>query len=67
MYRGWVNAKSKDGIMDFAINDYANQAAEFEIFSYIQEASCPDPKSDVLLKKLSTFIEPDAEQLKTYI
>jgi len=67
LHSGWESITNKDGIMEFAIRNYANQAAELEIFEYIKESTHPDPENKELLQKLEIFLEPDLERLKKFI
>ena len=67
MHIGWENVKNAENVMAFAIDEYAGHSAELEIYKYVQESSNPDPQSDSLLYKLEKFIEPDLENIKSYI
>ncbi len=67
MHKGWDTVKNSSNIVPWGIDEYANLAAEYEIFKYISQVSDPDPADPDFIKKLEKFIDPAVETLETYI
>jgi hypothetical protein len=64
----WPGVKSDDGILGWAIAEFANTAADYEIFDYLEHTASPDPADPALLDRLRFFVEePRADYLREFI
>ena len=67
MHKGWEKVKDSSEIVPWGVDEYANLAAEYAILKHVSEVSNPDATDSDFLKELEQFIDPDVENLKTYL
>ncbi len=64
----WPGVKDSKDIFEWAIVEFANTGADYEIFNYLEHTTSPDPLDPVLLERNNFFIkEPSEEYLREFI
>jgi hypothetical protein len=65
---GWPLVRESANVMGWAIGEFAEAGAAYEMYAYLESAPFPDPSSGALLERIRYFIEdPRLEYVNEFI
>jgi hypothetical protein len=68
MRTAWPLIKGADDILEWAVSDYAEKGAQYELFAYLGSTPAPDIHDPTLLERLAFYFEqPNLEYLTRYL
>lgn len=54
---GWPLVRESEDVMGWAIGEFAEAGAAYEMYAYLEDAASPDPSDGELLERIRFFIE----------
>jgi hypothetical protein len=54
---GWPLVRESDNVMGWAIGEFAEAGAAYEMYAYLESATSPDPSNGELLERIRYFVE----------
>jgi hypothetical protein len=63
----WPKVKESDGIVQWGIDEFTTQAADYEVFDYLERHSSPDANDPELLGNLAFYLKIDPERFARYM
>jgi hypothetical protein len=65
---GWPLVRESDNVMGWAIGEFAEAGAAYEMYAYLEGASAPDPSNVELLQRIRYFVDdPRLEYVTEFI
>ena len=66
MSLGWEKVKNSSEIVPWGIDEYTNQACDYELLNYLSQASTPDAGDPILLERLEKYFELSQDRFAQY-